>query len=46
MGKLIIKFGDIETEKRNVYHCKILLQDIYIDSILISSMVSSGKKDI
>ena len=46
MGKLIIKFGNIETEKRNVFYCKILLQDIYIDSILISSMVSSVKKDI
>ena len=46
MGQITIKFGNIETEKRKVHHCKNLLQDIYTDSILMSSMISSGKKNI
>ena len=48
MGKEIITFGNIEIEKRKFYHRKnlILLEDLYIDNIQASSVVSSGKKNI
>ena len=41
-------FGDIEIEKRRFLHCKnlILLKDVDIKRIQVSSMVSSGKKKI
>ena len=45
MGKEIIMHGDIEIEKRK-FHRKnlILLEDVGIDNILISIIVSSGEK--
>ena len=45
MGKEII-FGNTEIEKRKFHHCKniILLEDLDIDKIRVSSMASSGEK--
>ena len=42
MCKEIKTFGVIEIEKRKFYHCKnlILLEDVDIDNILVSSMIS------
>ena len=41
-------FGDIEIGKRRFLHCKnlILLKDVDIKRIQVSSMVSSGKKKL
>ena len=46
LSKEIIAFVNIEIEKRKFYYCKhlILIGDVDIDNILISSMVSSGEK--
>ena len=46
MDKEIITFGDIEIEKRKFHHCRnlILLGYVDIDSIQVSSIVSSSKK--
>ena len=46
MDKEIITFGDIEIKKRKFYHRKSLILSEYvdIDSIQISSLVSSGEK--
>ena len=48
MCKKIITFGNIEIEKRKFYHRKnlILLEDLYNDNIQVSTVVSSGKKNI
>ena len=48
MGKEIIVFGDVETEKRKFHYHEniILLEDVDIDNIRVSSMVSSGEKII
>ena len=48
MGNEIIAFDNIEIEKRKFLHRKnlILLEDVGIDNILISNMVSSGEKII
>ena len=45
MGKEIM-FGNTEIEKRKFHHCKniILLEDLDIDKIQVSSMASSGEK--
>ena len=41
-------YGDIESEKRKIHHCKnlILLKYVDINSTLISRMFSSGEKII
>ena len=46
VGKEIIAFGNIEIKKRKFHHRKnlVLLGDMDIDNILISTMVSSGEK--
>ena len=46
LSKEIIAFVNIEIKKRKFHHCKhlILIGDVDIDNILISSMVSSGEK--
>ena len=48
MVKEIIVFGDVEIEKRkfNYHENTILLEDVDIDNIQVSSMVSSGEKII
>ena len=48
MVKEIIVFGDVETEKRKFHYHEniILLEDVDIDNIQESSMVSSGEKII
>ena len=43
MSKEIIAFGYIEIEKRK-FHL-ILLEEVHIDNIMISNMVSSGEKN-
>ena len=45
MGKEIM-FGNTEIEKQKFHHCKniILLEDLDIDKIRVSSMASSGEK--
>ena len=45
MGKEIM-FGNNDIEKRKFHHCKniILLEDLDIDKIRVSSMASSGEK--
>ena len=47
-GKEIVAFGDIEIEKWKFHHSKdlILLEYVDTDSMLISSIVSPGKKYI
>ena len=47
MNKEVISFGNIETEKLKFHHPKnlILLQDVDIDNIQMSSMISSGEKN-
>ena len=47
MSKEIITFGDIEIEKRKFSYRRnlILLKDVDVDNILISSMISSSKKN-
>ena len=44
MCKETSTFGNIEIKKRKFHHCKnlILLEDIDIYNILISSIISSG----
>ena len=46
MGKEIMTFGNTEIEKQKFDHGKnlALLEDLYIDKIQVSSMVSSGEK--
>ena len=44
MSKEIIAFGYIEIEKRK-FHL-ILLEEVHIDNIMISNMVSSGEKKL
>ena len=46
MNKEVISFGNIEIEKLKFHHLKnlILLQDVDIDNIQMSSMISSGEK--
>ena len=46
MVKVIIAFGTIKIKKRKFHHLEnlILLEDIDIDNILTSSLVSSGEK--
>ena len=46
MNKEVISFGNIEIEKLKFHHPKnlILLQDVDIDNIQMSSMISSGEK--
>ena len=46
MGKEIIKFGNIKIGKRNFHHRKnlILLEDLDIDNMQVSSIVCSSKK--
>ena len=48
MGKEILTFGDIETEKNNFYRNKIriLLKDVDIEKVLVSTKISFGKKTI
>ena len=48
MGKEIIVLGDVETQKRKFHYHEniILLEDVDIDNIRVSSMVSSGEKII
>ena len=48
MGKEIIKFGNIKIGKRNFHHRKnlILLEDLDIDNMQVSSIVCSSKKNI
>ena len=47
MGKEIITFGNVETEKRKFSHDKnhIFLKDVDIDNMQVSSMVSSGEEN-
>ena len=47
MSKEIITFGDIEIEKCKFCYRRnlILLKDVDVDNILISSMISSSKKN-
>ena len=47
MSKKVIAFGNTEIEKLKFRHHKklILLEDVDTDSILISSLISSGKKN-
>ena len=47
MGKEILRFGDIEIEKK-LYHDKstVLLRDIDIENVLVSNKVSSGEKKL
>ena len=47
MTKEIIAFGNNEIEKRKFHYCKtsILLEDVDIGNILISTMVSCGEKN-
>ena len=44
MGKEIIMFGNIKISKKKIHHHKnlILLEDLHIDKIQVSSMVFSG----
>ena len=46
MGKEILPFGDIEIEKKKLYHCKIpiFLKDVDMEKVLVSNMISSGEK--
>ena len=46
MGKEIVTFGNTEIEKQKFDHGKnlALLEDLDIDKIQVSSMVSSGEK--
>ena len=46
MVKVIIAFDTIKIKKRKFHHLEnlILLEDIDIDNILTSSLVSSGEK--
>ena len=48
MGKEIVKFGNIKIGKRNFHHRKnlILLEDLDIDNMQVSSIVCSSKKNI
>ena len=47
MGKKITAFGNIEIGKCKFYNCKnpTLLEDLDIDKIQVSSMVSSAEKN-
>ena len=47
MGKDILTFGDIETEKNKFYCYKspIFLKDIDIEKALVSNKTSLGKKN-
>ena len=45
MGKQIITFSNIETEKRQFHHLT-LLEEINIDNIQVPSMVSFREKKI
>ena len=47
VSKEVIAFGNIEIGKREFHHCKnlILSEDVDIDKMLISSMVSSSEKN-
>ena len=46
MSRVITAFCNIEIEKQKFYHFKnpILLEDVDIDNILRSSMISSNEK--
>ena len=46
MGKEILTFGDIKTEKNKFYRNKIaiLLKDVDSEKILVSNKISFGKK--
>ena len=48
MGKEIMTFGNTEIEKQKFDHGKnlALLEDLDIDKIQVSSMVSSGEKNM
>ena len=48
MSKKIIAFGNVKIEKLKFHHRKnlILLEDGDIDNTLISSMTSSGEKEL
>ena len=47
MNKELTTFGNIEIKKRKFHHCKdlVLLQDLDIDNIAMSSIVSSDEKN-
>ena len=47
MSKEVLTFGDIEIEKNKFYHHKnpILLKDVDIEKVLVSSKISSGEKN-
>ena len=46
MGKEILTFGDIETEKKLILPQKtsIFLKDVHIEKVLVSNKISFGKK--
>ena len=46
MGKEILTFGDIETEKKLILPQKtsIFLKDVDIEKVLVSNKISFGKK--
>ena len=47
MGKEILMFGDIETEKNTFYHDKspVPLRHIDTEKVLVSNKISFGKKN-
>ena len=47
MGKEILTFGDIETEKKLILPQKtsIFLKDVDIEKVLVSKKISFGKKN-
>ena len=47
MGKGIIMFGDIETEKNEFYHHKspIFKKDVGIEKVLVSNKIPSGENN-
>ena len=47
MGKEILTFGYIETEKNKFYHHKspIFLKDVDIEKVLVSNKISFGEKN-
>ena len=48
MGKEMLTFWDIETEKNKFYHYKspVPLRDVDIDKVLVSNKISCGRKSI
>ena len=48
VGKVILMFSDIETEKHKFYHYKslIFLEDVDIENLLVSNKISSGEKKL